>query len=282
MTALRVIYNATYELDPPASAMALRFRLRPLPRPGQIERGVRIATYPDCEDRRVETNDYGVLVDTGSIARPVRRLQVNADLTVAPSPAATMPEIAPRSEDLASEDDQPSRRRDISCSAGLDIIHGLSSGWIYDARVQPSTRSLATLALERRGGCEDIARLAAAALRRRGVPVRFVVGYLGSVDTTVARPRRRHAWLAFWSCDSGWSEIDPLSLDHVIDSRSLEHCSREKPVPTFSRNTLGAKTPLVATAWGPALAELQPVSGTFATGRAKRVSVEIQIIPSAD
>ena len=259
MTALRVIFNAIYEFDPPAGGLSLVVRLRPLPRPGQLSRGVRIATLPDIEDRRLDSDAYGVLVESGSISRPVRRLQVNADLTVIPAHAASMPEIAVRAEDLAfedvaSEDRSAAPRRDLAFAAGLDIIRTTTAGWVYEAGLPPCT-DLATLALERRGGCEDAARICAAALRQRGVPVRFVVGYLGGLDASAPRQRRRHAWLAFWSCDRGWCEIDPLRPAEDV--------------------------PLVATAWGPALAALQPVSGTFAVGQVRRSSIEIQLVSPA-
>lgn len=260
VTAQRVIYDATYEFDPPAGAMALRFCLRPLPRPGQITRGVRIATFPECEERRLGTDAYGVVVETASIARPVRRLQVNADLTVVPAPAAAMPDIGPRAGDLWSEEDRATPRRDaacardITCAEGLALVRAAARGWIYDVRAAPSMRPLATLGGERRGSCEDVARLCADALRRHGVPVRFIVGYLGSLDALASRRHRRHAWLAIWTCDRGWCEIDPLNTD--------------------------ASGPLIATSWGPELAALQPIAGSFATGRVKRASVEIQILSS--
>ena len=251
--AQRVIYDATYEFDPPAGAMTLQFILRPLPRPGQTARGIRIATVPDCQTRRLETDTYGVVVETASIAHPLRRLQVNADWTVETVPGAALPLIAPRGEDLSTSDGPAAPLRELAHAEGLDRIRLAASGWIYDLRLPPAIRPLATLYQERRGGCEDVARLCADALRRQGVPVRFVVGYRGSRDASAARRHRRHAWLAIWSRDRGWSEIDPLNPDD--------------------------DTPLLATAWGPALATLQPVTGTFASGKVKRLAVTVQVIP---
>jgi sulfur-oxidizing protein SoxY len=78
------------------------------------------------------------------------------------------------------------------------------------------------------------------------------------------------------------SPISPLSrrpdaaLDHVafgrnrpnaknvIDSKSLEHCLREKPVPTFSRNALSRRDVVAGAAAGLALASL-PGSAKAAT-----------------
>ncbi len=264
MTALRVIFNAIYEFDPPARGLSLELRLRPLARPGQLSQGVRVATLPDLEDRRIATDAYGVLAETGAISRFVRRLQVNADLTILDLQAARLPEIAASAEDLAPEDwaaeDLASEsmpagpRRDLSFASGLDIIRSATAGWVYDVRSPASRRSLATLAMERRGGCEDAARLCAAALRRCGAPVRFVAGYLGAPDAPARKQPRRHAWLAVWTGDRGWSEIDPLDPAGGI--------------------------PLIATAWGPTLAALQPIAGTFAVGGVKRSSIEIQIGPA--
>jgi hypothetical protein len=263
VTALRVIFNAIYEFDPPARGLSLELRLRPLAQPAQSSWGVRVATLPDLEDRRIATDAYGVLTETGAISRSVRRLQVNADLGILLLPAARLPEIAVSAEDLAPEDwaaedwalkGMPAGpRRDLSFASGLDIIRAATAGWVYDVRTPPSRRTLARLAMERRGGCEDAARLCAAVLRRRGAPVRFVAGYLGPPDAPARKQSRRHAWLAVWTRDRGWSEIDPLDPAGCI--------------------------PLVATAWGPTLAALQPIAGTFAVGVVKRSSIEIQIAP---
>ncbi|OYX02581.1 MAG: hypothetical protein B7Z14_02985 [Bosea sp. 32-68-6] len=250
----RVIYDAVYTFDPPVDAMALQLRLRPLPRPGQSARGIRLATVPECEARRMDTDAWGVIVETASFPQPLRRLRVNADWTVDPRADAPLPCIAPGHDDLVDDAGRMSPRRDLATAEADAMARAVAAGWTYDLRPPPAVRSLATLVEERRGGCEDLARLCADVLRREGVPVRFVVGYLGARLTPVARRHRRHAWLAIWTSDRGWCEIDPLHDDMDV--------------------------PLLATAWGPVLPALQPVSGRFATGRVTGLSVEVQVLPS--
>jgi len=69
----------------------------------------------------------------------------------------------------------------------------------------------------RRGVCQDMAHLAIAICRHRGVPARYVSGWLHQPGHD--GPAESHAWLEAQVGDAGWVEIDPthpgMSPDYV-------------------------------------------------------------------
>jgi len=59
----------------------------------------------------------------------------------------------------------------------------------------------------RRGVCQDFAHLMLGFLRLRGIPCRYVSGYL-HVERTKT-PSQSHAWIEFWAPLAGWIPFDP-------------------------------------------------------------------------
>ncbi len=70
----------------------------------------------------------------------------------------------------------------------------------------------------RRGVCQDMAHLFLALCRRRGVPARYVSGWLFQPGR--GEPGESHAWCDAWVPGVGWMEFDPThpnpNLDHYI------------------------------------------------------------------
>jgi len=63
--------------------------------------------------------------------------------------------------------------------------------------------------LEARAGvCQDFAHLALGLLRLRGIPCRYVSGYL-HVDRSSGDPAQSHAWIEFHAPSAGWVPFDP-------------------------------------------------------------------------
>ena len=60
----------------------------------------------------------------------------------------------------------------------------------------------------RAGVCQDFAHLALALLRLRGIPCRYVSGYL-HVERTGREPAQSHAWIEFHAPSAGWVAFDP-------------------------------------------------------------------------
>lgn len=73
------------------------------------------------------------------------------------------------------------------------------------------------LLANRAGVCQDFAHLLIGLLRLRGIPSRYVSGYL-YVDSAGDTPSQSHAWVEAWSPTAGWLAVDPTH-DQVPDQR---------------------------------------------------------------
>ena len=69
----------------------------------------------------------------------------------------------------------------------------------------------------RAGVCQDFTHLMLALLRLRGIPCRYVSGYL-HVERSADEPSQSHAWIEFYSPRAGWIPFDPTH-DREIDER---------------------------------------------------------------
>jgi len=67
------------------------------------------------------------------------------------------------------------------------------------------------------GVCQDFTHLMLGLLRLRGVPCRYVSGYL-HVQPGDGEPAQSHAWVEFYSPTAGWIPFDPTH-DREIDER---------------------------------------------------------------
>jgi len=67
------------------------------------------------------------------------------------------------------------------------------------------------------GVCQDFAHLMLAILRLRGIPCRYVSGYL-HVERSATEPAQSHAWIEFHSPSAGWVPFDPTH-DREVDER---------------------------------------------------------------
>jgi transglutaminase-like putative cysteine protease len=71
------------------------------------------------------------------------------------------------------------------------------------------------------GVCQDFAHLAVAGLRSRGLPARYVSGYLETLPPPGKAKLRgvdaSHAWFSVWTGD-GWLDLDPTN-DRVVDEQ---------------------------------------------------------------
>jgi transglutaminase-like putative cysteine protease len=68
----------------------------------------------------------------------------------------------------------------------------------------------------RAGVCQDFTHLMLALLRLRGIPCRYVSGYLHVERTT--EPAQSHAWIELYSPSAGWIPFDPTH-NREIDER---------------------------------------------------------------
>ena len=113
----------------------------------------------------------------------------------------------------------------------------------------PSTELLETP----RGVCQDFAHFMIACLRSRGLPARYVSGYLRTNQDLVGAGAS-HAWVAVWSPPYGWIEFDPT-------------------------NGCFAGTDHVAVAWGRDFGDVSPLRGVILGGADHQLTVTVLVEP---
>jgi transglutaminase-like putative cysteine protease len=67
------------------------------------------------------------------------------------------------------------------------------------------------------GVCQDFTHLMLAFLRLRGIPCRYVSGYL-HVERKTREPAQSHAWIEFYAPSAGWVPFDPTH-NREVDER---------------------------------------------------------------
>jgi transglutaminase-like putative cysteine protease len=149
----------------------------------------------------------------------------------------------------------------LACAEALTTL--LHTGITY-APGETDIRTSSTEVIEtRRGVCQDFAHLMIACLRSRGLPARYVSGYLRTNPPAAAEkdtPRlvgdgASHAWVAVWSPPYGWIEFDPT-------------------------NGCYAGTDHVAVAWGRDFGDVSPLRGVILGGADHQLAVTVLVEPT--
>ena len=139
----------------------------------------------------------------------------------------------------------------------LACAEALCSKLHADITYAPGETSIATPSTElletRRGVCQDFAHFMIACLRSRGLPARYVSGYLRT-HANLAGDGASHAWVAVWSPPYGWMEFDPT-------------------------NGCFAGTDHVAVAWGRDFGDVSPLRGVILGGADHQLTVTVRVEP---
>ena len=144
----------------------------------------------------------------------------------------------------------------------LECAEELSTKLHREIKYVPGVTNVSTSATEvlekRRGVCQDLAHLMIACLRSRGLPARYVSGYLRT-NATVADGKEKlvgdnatHAWVSVWSPPFGWIEFDPT-------------------------NGCFAGTDHIAVAWGRDFGDVSPLRGVILGGAHHQLSVTVLV-----
>jgi transglutaminase-like putative cysteine protease len=154
-------------------------------------------------------------------------------------------------------------------TAGQPILvsaEALSTKLHEEITYAPGETDVATSATEvvetRRGVCQDFAHLMIACLRSRGLPARYVSGYLRTnAPADPAQDVKKlvgdaatHAWVSVWSPPFGWIEFDPT-------------------------NGCFAGTDHVSVAWGRDFGDVSPLRGVILGGGQHKLSVTVAVEP---
>ena len=146
----------------------------------------------------------------------------------------------------------------------LEAARDLSSRIHRDLTYTPGATTIATTAEETlsigRGVCQDFAHLAVGCLRSLGLAARYVSGYLvnvpaaaAGVDDELTGADASHAWLALWTPEHGWVDLDPTN----------------DLLPTDRHVTL---------AWGRDYGDVSPIKGVILGGGDHTVDVAVDVI----
>ena len=142
--------------------------------------------------------------------------------------------------------------------AVCDLMHRIHADFAFDAEATTVTTQVDEVLELRSGVCQDFAHVMLACLRGRGLPARYVSGYL-LTDPPPGRARllgadASHAWVAAYSPRHGWVELDPTN-DTLADRR------------------------YITLAWGADFADVVPLRGVILGGRGQSMEVEVSVIP---
>lgn len=220
---LTVSHVTRYEYDRPVRGVVQSHRLMPSRFDGQntlswevtVTGGTRGAGFRD---------GAGDWVEGWTVAGPVREIEVRVEGRVETTDLAGI--LRGHREVVAPEAylrDSPATRADAAltalakgetASAPLDLAHALSravSGSIaYRPGVTQSHTTAAEALAQGEGVCQDHAQALIAMARVRGMPARYVSGYL-SASADGAAHEAAHAWAEIYVPGFGWIGFDPAN-----------------------------------------------------------------------
>ena len=144
----------------------------------------------------------------------------------------------------------------------LQCAEALSTKLHKDIQYVPGVTNISTSATEvlekRRGVCQDFAHFMIACLRSRGLPARYVSGYLRTNATAgdgaekLVGDNASHAWVSVWTPPYGWIDFDPT-------------------------NGCFAGTDHIAVAWGRDFGDVSPLRGVILGGAQHQLSVAVSV-----
>jgi len=286
----RIVHETAYAYEEPVRSCQNEVHL--IPRGSASQRCLRyrvdIDPGPGC---RTEREDFfGNRVIYFAIDDPHERLVVTAtsEVSVAPQPSesafyaeipwreavrriqagrtashleacqylADSPMVAVTSEIRRYAAPSFQKRRPIA-----EVVHDLMARIHRDFTYEPGATTVATplstVLKERRGVCQDFSHFAIACLRSRGIPARYVSGYL----ETEPRPGQAklggadasHAWFSAYDPVFGWIDYDPTN----------------NQLPTARH---------ITTAWGRDYSDVTPLKGIIYGGGRQRARVAVDVI----
>jgi transglutaminase-like putative cysteine protease len=142
-----------------------------------------------------------------------------------------------------------------------EVVHDLMSRIHRDFTYDPGSTTIATplsaVLKHRRGVCQDFAHLAIACLRSRGIPARYISGYLETEplpgQTKLQGADASHAWFSAYDPAFGWIDYDPTN----------------NQLPTVRH---------ITTAWGRDYSDVTPLKGVIYGGGRHHAQVAVDVV----
>lgn len=221
---IRIKHRTAYAYDEPVHSITELLRMTPRDHDGQRVRRWRIDL--DQDGRLVETEDaFGNVVHVLSLHRPLDSLaitvegEVETDDTVGVISGAVErfpPGLYLRETPLTRAD---AAIKEFAADAigedkGIDGLHALLLAVKREVKFENGPTDASTTAAEafkgRIGVCQDLSHVFIAAARSRGIPARYVGGYLLREDGKVQQTAG-HAWIEAYVPALGWVGFDPAN-----------------------------------------------------------------------
>jgi transglutaminase-like putative cysteine protease len=227
---INISHRTTYRYQEPVKYTAQTLRLTP-----RREAGQRIVSWSiKAPGRRTEQIDaHGNVTHLLTLEAPHLEIsilvcgtvEIARDGSVLPreGPLSPLAYLAPTPLTAASEEIVSLAREHLDARGPLRAkLYDLARGVCEKVRYRPGTTSVddpAGAALARGVGvCQDQAHVLISCCRSRGVPARYVSGYIGSEQSGDAAS---HAWVDVWIDEqNGWHGLDVTHMAPVGPS----HC----------------------------------------------------------
>lgn len=292
MNRYRLVHTTEFHYDGPVSESYNEVRLRPIHDEKQSCLSFRLVSSPSSRVTAFR-DSFGNWVHQFNILSEHRQLRVEAESVVlthedlAPAPLSlSLSDLDDRRDEIhedfydhiASSAYVPhlpalldfveaSGRRSGATAVGFaraaaDLIHAEFRYVKGATHVHSSISDSLSL---RAGVCQDFAHLLLGIVRMRGLPGRYVSGYLvpgaasasGSTQEEVIGGQASHAWAEVWIPDCGWCAFDP---------------------------TLGSPVGLrhIRVACGRDYGDVAPLRGVYKGHAGQRLSVDVRVRPALD
>ncbi len=291
MNRYRIFHVTEFEYDGPVSESYNEVRLRPRQDDGQTCLSFRLNTDPSARATS-HVDSLGNWVHRFNVLAEHRHLRVESDSVVLVHGPRALPEngirlleLDARAEELDEFYDllapteyvpHPAAVRDLIAEAeqqsggtvagfaraSIETIH---QRFRYEKGATHVQSSIADVLSTGAGVCQDFAHLLLAVLRMRGLPARYVSGYL--VPSRTAEPdasmeevvggQASHAWAEVYLPSAGWIGLDP---------------TLGRPVTTQH----------VRVAYGRDYGDVPPVRGVYKGHAGQRLSVDVRVRPALD
>jgi transglutaminase-like putative cysteine protease len=292
MNRYRLLHITEFQYDGPVSESYNEVRLRPMQDEQQSCFSFRISTVP-MSQCSAHLDFFGNWVHQFNVLPEHRSLRIEAESVVlvqAPLHSATrgisLKEQDERREEIADDfydlimptDYTPHVPELIPLiRAAEEACDGTVLGFLETASHQVHTRfryekgatqvkSTVVDALNAGAGvCQDFAHLLIAMARTRGMPARYVSGYLvprrtaepGASVEEVIGGQASHAWVEAYVLGVGWAPLDP-TLDKPV---GIQH---------------------IRLAYGRDYGDVAPVRGVYKGHAGQRLSVDVRVRPALD
>jgi transglutaminase-like putative cysteine protease len=273
MPNYQITHNSSYHFDEPVENLRLECCLTPQNQPFQTIIYHKLYFQPLVKTQQTWIDSFDNIKQTLLFKRALQRITVTSLITVAVSSQVKLRAISAVANDAPLWGSLFTQQElaDVTPYAvaigaevfrdeklGKKTIYALANylfeTFIYDHTATEVDTPLQQLFTQKRGVCQDFARVMIAVLQLNAIQARYVSGYLYTGENTseLIRQPASHAWVSVFIPSSGWVDIDPT-------------------------NNRWADENYIALAWGRDYVDVVPVKGMLNENRRQRIKVSVTI-----